>query len=117
MLLVVCLGSWISLRRLFMGSRARLGKPVPEELTYAVRAHGNAAEWIPFGILGLLMLELAKAPPYWLHVIGGSYVGLRVLHAFYALNKGPFWIAVIVAVPHYCLLAAMALWAIWLHFH
>jgi uncharacterized protein len=114
--LVVLLGSYVSIRRLFMGTRARLGKPVPDELTHAVRAHGNAAEWVPLGIVALLMLELAHAPSLWLHVCGGMLLGLRLLHAFYALNKGPFWVAVPVAVLHYSLLGGMGLWAVVLRY-
>src|SRR2546425_12548916 len=91
-MLLVLLGSWISLRRLFLGPGARIGKPVPAEIHFAVRAHGNAAEWVPVGLLALLMLELAKAPSVALHAFGGSFTGLRLVHAFYALNRGrPFW--------------------------
>ena len=114
--LVVLLGSWVSIRRLFMGPAARLGKPTPEDLVHAVRAHGNAAEWVPLGIAALLMLELAKAPSQWLHVCGGLLLALRLLHAVYALNKGPFWLAVPVAIIHYSLLGGMGLWAVYLRF-
>jgi uncharacterized membrane protein YecN with MAPEG domain len=115
--LLVLLGTYISLRRLLLGGRARLGKPIPDELVHAVRAHGNAAEWVPIGMLALLMLELAKAPSTALHVLGGSFTGLRLLHAGYALNGRPFWLAVVVAVLHYCVVFAMGAWAVWLHFH
>ena len=111
-MLVVLLGSYVSIRRLFMGPRARLGQPVPDELAFAVRAHGNAAEWVPLGIVALLMLELAGAPSQWLHWCGGTLVVLRLLHATYALNKGPFWVAVPVAVLHYTLVGGMGLWAV-----
>jgi uncharacterized membrane protein YecN with MAPEG domain len=115
--LVVLLGSWVSIRRLFLGAHARIGKPTPEDLTFPVRAHGNAAEWVPLGIVALLMLELAHAPSQWLHVCGGALLALRLLHAGYALNRGkPFGVAVVVAVAHYCLLSGMGLWAVYLHF-
>ncbi len=114
--LVVLLGSWVSIKRLFLGSKARLGKPTPDELTHVVRAHGNAAEWVPLGIVALLMLELSHAPSMWLHVCGGALLALRLAHAVYALNKGPFALAVPVAVLHYCLLGGMGLWAVILHF-
>ncbi len=115
--LVVLLGSLVSLMRLFGGPAARIGKPNPENLTFPVRAHGNAAEWVPLGILALLLLELAHVPSFWLHLCGGGLLGLRLLHATYALNRGkPFALAVVVAVVHYCLLAGMGLTAVYLHF-
>ena len=67
-------------------------------------------------IPALMMLELGKAPVGALHWFGGALVVLRLLHAFYALNKGPFWVAVAVAVPHYTLLAVMGVWSLVLHF-
>jgi uncharacterized membrane protein YecN with MAPEG domain len=115
--LVVLLGSWISIRRLFIGRTARIGQPHPDELKFAIRAHGNAAEWIPLGIVALLLCELGKAPSNVLHIAGGSLVALRGFHAFYALNGGrPFPVAVVVAVLHYTLLAGLGLGAVWLHF-
>ena len=115
--LVVLLGSWISIQRLFMGPKGRIGAPPPPELHFAMRAHGNAAEWVPLGILALLLLEVARVPPLWLHVCGGGLLALRLLHAFYALNKGrPFSLAVVLAVVHYSLLGGMGLWAVYLHF-
>jgi uncharacterized membrane protein YecN with MAPEG domain len=115
-LMLTSMGSYISLRRLFMGPRARLGKPIPEELTHAVRAHGNAAEWVPLGIIGLLMLELNRVPSFWLHVLGGSLLALRLGHAFYALNKGPFWLATVVVTLQYGVFFTMGALALWLHF-
>lgn len=115
--LVVLLGSWVSLIRLFGGPAARIGKPNPENLIYPVRAHSNAAEWVPLGVLALLLLELAHVPSFWLHLCGGSLLGLRLLHAGYALNRGrPFAVAVVVAVLHYSLLGGMGLTAVYMHF-
>ncbi|MBL8951534.1 MAG: MAPEG family protein [Myxococcaceae bacterium] len=115
--LVVLLGSWVSILRLVGGPSARIGKPNPEALVFPVRAHGNAAEWVPLGVLALLLLELARGPSFWLHFCGGSLVVLRLIHAGYALNRGrPFIVAAVVAVLHYCLLAGMGLWAVYLHF-
>jgi uncharacterized protein len=112
--LVTLLGAWVSISRL--RTRAWLGKPLPESMHRPMRAHGNAAEWIPFGILALLLLELAHAPPYWLHVCGGAYVLLRVLHAAEVLLKWRFRFVVLIVVAHYLLLLAMGSWVVVLHF-
>ena len=47
-----------------------------------VRAHGNAAEYIPAGIVGLLFVALMEpATPLWLlHAAGISLTAGRILH-------------------------------------
>lgn len=46
------------------------------------RVHGNAVEYVPIGILLLLVAELNGTPPPLLHAIGGSLFVGRALHAF-----------------------------------
>ena len=48
----------------------------------AVRAHGNAIENIPVGIVLLLILELNYLTPWMLHLFGTVLVVSRVLHAW-----------------------------------
>ena len=54
------------------------------------RAHANAAEYIPAGIGGLILLALLEpaAPTWLLHVSGVSLTLGRVIHAI-GLNAGP----------------------------
>jgi len=60
----------------------------------AVRAHANAAEYIPAGLVGLVVLALMEpASPLWLlHASGLSLTAGRILHGFGlhagALNAG-----------------------------
>ena len=67
-----------------------------EELSLAVRCHGNAAEYVPVGILLLLLAELNQAPLAFLHAAGIGFTLGRVLHAW-GLSKsqgqsfGRFW--------------------------
>ena len=51
-----------------------LGDGSNEDFTRAVRAHANAAEYIPVGLIGLVLLALLDpAAPLWtLHVAGIS---------------------------------------------
>ena len=58
------------------------------ELLQAIRAQGNAVEYIPPLLIGLVVLELTGAPPLLVH-IGGlvMFVG-RVLHAIGLSNSG-----------------------------
>ncbi len=48
----------------------------------AVRAHANAIENIPIGLLLLLMLELNHLTPWLMHVFGVLLLGSRISHAW-----------------------------------
>ena len=50
-------------------------------MTKAVRAHGNAAEYIPMALILIGALELAGAPPTFLHALGAGLTASRLLHA------------------------------------
>lgn len=58
----------------------------------AIRAHGNAAEWIPIALILLVVVELAGASPRLLHGCGATLVAARVLHAVgLTRSTGPSW--------------------------
>jgi uncharacterized protein len=71
-----------------------LGDGANEPFTRAVRAHANAAEYIPAGLIGLVLLALLDpAVPLWLlHAAGLSLTLGRILHGVGlhtgALNAG-----------------------------
>jgi uncharacterized membrane protein YecN with MAPEG domain len=64
--------------------KIRLGDAGNEDFARAVRAHGNAAEYSPAGLVGILMLALLEpAAPLWLlHASGISLTAGRILHGF-----------------------------------
>jgi uncharacterized membrane protein YecN with MAPEG domain len=66
-----------------------LGDGGNSDFNRAVRAHANAAEYIPAGLVGLLILGLLDpAAPLWLvHASGISLTVGRLLHGF-GLNTG-----------------------------
>jgi uncharacterized protein len=51
------------------------------ELLQAMRAFGNATEYIPTALAGLVALALAGAPPLVVHVPGALLVIGRIAHA------------------------------------
>jgi len=51
------------------------------ELARAIRAFGNAAEYIPAGLVGLAILALAGATPLIVHVSGALLFAGRSAHA------------------------------------
>ena len=59
-----------------------LGEGGNQDFSRAVRAHANAAEYIPAGLVGLLILALMDpATPIWLlHAAGISLTAGRILH-------------------------------------
>lgn len=63
--------------------KIRLGDAGNEEFLRSVRAHANAAEYIPAGIVGLLFVALMEpATPLWLlHAAGISLTVGRISHA------------------------------------
>lgn len=64
--------------------KIRLGDGGNQDFVRAVRAHGNAAEYIPAGLVGILILALMEpAAPLWLlHAAGISLTAGRVVHGF-----------------------------------
>src|SRR6185436_15688858 len=92
-----------------------LGKEIDKPLHYRVRAHGNAAEWLAPSVFALAFLELQGAPSIWLHVLGGSIVGVRVLHASFMLSRTRLTIGS--AVLLYTVTLVTAAWALALRLH
>jgi len=67
-----------------------------EDLALAMRAHGNAVENLPLGLILLGFLEIQGIPAGVLHLLGGGLLLGRFLHAW-GLSKtanvsfGRFW--------------------------
>jgi uncharacterized membrane protein YecN with MAPEG domain len=61
--------------------RIGLGDGDDKELRKRIRAHGNAIEYLPLGLLGLLLLDLDATQPLLLHICGATFIGARVVHA------------------------------------
>jgi uncharacterized membrane protein YecN with MAPEG domain len=78
------------------GHGASLGDGGNPVLLRRIRAHGNFAEYVPFILLMMGMLELSHFSSYLLHALGVTLVIARLLHA-YALSFtekfkfGRFW--------------------------
>jgi hypothetical protein len=50
-------------------------------LIRAIRAHGNASEYMPFAILMILILALLSAPTWLLHSLGTGFTFGRITQA------------------------------------
>ncbi len=92
--------------------RVSMGTGESKELLTLVRAHGNNAEFMPLGVLMLLIAELSGGSSMWLHALGGSLLVTRVAHAigmpmratngFRFVGTAGTWV-MIVAASVYCL--------------
>lgn len=79
----------LALRVVILRRRYQVGVGTGQqpELARAVRTHGNLLEYAPLALLLLLLLELAGARDLLLHLIGGSLLLGRLLHAWGLSNK------------------------------
>ena len=60
------------------------------ELNAAARAFGNASEYIPVGLIALVLLALTGAPEMMIHGVGATLLLGRIVHAIGLLfQKGP----------------------------
>ena len=66
--------------------KVALGDGGIPDLAHAIRAFGNATEYVPAALVGLGILALAGAPPLLIHPIGFTLFVGRVLHGF-ALSR------------------------------
>ncbi|MEE9389031.1 MAG: MAPEG family protein [Paracoccaceae bacterium] len=60
-------------------------------LIKAIRTHANSIEYIPLGIILLILLELQNGEPWLVHLSGLALLFGRVLHA-YGLGRQPQFI-------------------------
>ena len=79
LLLVVILAVRVVLRR--RSAHIGIGDGGDSELRKRIRAHGNAIEYLPIGLLALLLLDLDGTNPAILHACGIALLVARVLHA------------------------------------
>ncbi len=84
-LLLVALTIGVIARR--RSARVGLGDGGDPVLQRRCRAHGNAAETLPIGLLMLIALELCGTPAHWLHAFGLTLLGGRGLHAWGLLGS------------------------------
>lgn len=119
-LLVVVLGLRVTFRR--RATKIGIGSGGDQNLAQRVRAHANAIEYLPLGLILLLVLELNQTQPLLLHVFGCILIVARVLHAIglsTSAGNSPgrglgivlTW-GVIIAMALFLLWQALAVWVL-----
>ena len=91
-----------------------LGDSGDAELCKRIRAHGNAIEYLPFGLLLLLVLELNQTAPLLLHLFGIALLIARLAHAWgVSHSSGASGGRVAGVVLTFVVLLAMAVLLLW----
>jgi len=86
--LVLLLTLSVLVVRLRQQHKVALGDDDIPELARAVRAFGNASEYIPAGLAALIVLALLEAPPLAVHVVGITLFAGRLVHAIGLSTSG-----------------------------
>jgi uncharacterized protein len=74
--------------RLRQKHKVALGDEGIPELARAIRAFGNATEYVPTGVASLAVLAVAGASPLTVHVVGLVLFVGRAIHAFGLSTNG-----------------------------
>ncbi len=93
-LLFVALAARVVLQRRAM--RTGLGHGGHASLERAIRVHGNAAEYVPFALVLMLLFELGGGPAWALWLGGCTLLAGRLLHIlglsrYSGISFGRFW--------------------------
>ena len=81
---------WLAFRvvsRRFRG-KISMGDGGSEDLAKAIRVHGNASEYTPAMLIGLLALGFLQGPVWSIHALGIGFTVGRVSHAI-GMGSGP----------------------------
>jgi uncharacterized protein len=81
-LALLVLGLAIRVMLIRRRTRIGLGDGGDRSVACAIRAHGNATEYVPLALILLLVLELDQTVPLLLHAFGIALVIARLVHAF-----------------------------------
>jgi uncharacterized membrane protein YecN with MAPEG domain len=96
--------------------KVALGDGGLPELARAIRAHANAVEYLPLGLLALLVIELDQVRPDLLHGFGVALLLGRALHAWgLSRTSGRSFGRAIGIVLTWLTMLAMALLLLWRH--
>ncbi|WP_421736353.1 MAPEG family protein [Caulobacter sp.] len=74
--------------RLRQKHKVALGDEGIPELARAIRAFGNASEYIPTALIAIAVLAIVEAPPLAIHVAGFVLFAGRLAHAVGLSNSG-----------------------------
>tara|TARA_R110002072_G_scaffold36252_1_gene106752 strand:- start:3527 stop:3922 length:396 start_codon:yes stop_codon:yes gene_type:complete len=86
-LILLVLGFYVSMGR--RRNKLSLGHGDNPAMNSRMRAHGNAAEWIPGALIGLVLLALMGASAFLIHGIGLIFTIGRGVHGWAMATNAP----------------------------
>lgn len=111
-ILLIVLAALVS--RMRRRHRIGLGDGDNRELQRAIRAHGNAVEWLVPAVLLLLVADLNRAAPLLLHLCGIAIIVGRVLHAIgLSRSGGSSFGRMTGSILSWGAVAVLAVWNLW----
>jgi len=110
-LLLLILGVRIVMMR--MRNRISLGDGDNPDLLTRIRAHGNAAEWIPIGLILLFLAEQRLGFGWPVIALAALLVIGRLLHPFGLANREPNALRSLGMVFTWTAVGSLALIALW----
>lgn len=108
------LNIWLALRvgRVRVAEKVSLGDGGNLRMLARMRAHSNYAEYTPFFLILMALVELARGTSPWLWAIGMVYMVARILHAFGMDAARPGKLRQIGIAGTLLALLALAIWAL-----
>lgn len=106
------LNIWLSMRvgRVRQAQKISIGDGGSDLLARRMRAHANFAEYTPFFLILLALVELARGAALWLWIVAIVYVLGRIAHAFGMDGRGRWrMIGILTTMLGLLVLAAYAL--------
>ena len=81
---------WLAFRVVTHRARGKisLGDGGSDDLAVAIRVHGNASEYIPAMLVGLMALAFLSAPNWVIHALGATFTLGRLMHPI-GMTRGP----------------------------
>lgn len=98
-----------------IGKRISVGDGGHDDLTRAIRAHGNLAENAPLALLLFALLEWNGLPHWQLHLLGAAFTLSRLSHAYGLLNAqlGPRSLGALSTTTLLMAMSGLALLQVW----
>ena len=114
--LLLVLFFWLSLRVSLLRLKGGADTPAKRERLHRfVRTQGNASEYIPAGLIAMLILEFQGAPAALLHLFGLMLIGGRIGHFLgFGLAPGNCALRQYSMVATYAMLIGSGLAILWL---
>jgi len=105
---------WLAMRvtRVRQAAGVWLGDGGNEPVVARTRAHANFAEYAPFVLILIALIELARGANLWLWLLGAWFIVARLAHGLGMDAPRMRWLRPFGAISTLVVLLALAVWAL-----